>query len=73
MMFDFLHQLSAKHRTRRANRPLGSVPAFVAGVINAGGFLALHRHSSHMTGIVSLPALVAPTIIIDIRPARAAA
>lgn len=51
--FQFLHRLTDKHRTRRANRQLGGVLAFVAGAINAGGFLAVQRYTSHMTGIVS--------------------
>lgn len=48
-----LRTLVGKTRTRRANRQLGWVLAFVAGAINAGGFLAVHRYTSHMTGIVS--------------------
>ncbi|AKJ29483.1 membrane protein [Caldimonas brevitalea] len=36
-----------------ANRQLGAVLAFVAGGINAGGFLAVHRYTSHVTGVVS--------------------
>ncbi|EWS63131.1 putative membrane protein [Hydrogenophaga sp. T4] len=40
-------------RTRRANRQLGGLLAFVAGAANAGGFLAIQRYTSHMTGIVS--------------------
>ena len=52
----FLHQLTSKHRTQRANRQLGAVLAFVAGAINAGGFLAVQRYTSHMTGIVSAAA-----------------
>src|SRR5205814_9106916 len=42
-----------KVRTRRANRQLGGLLAFVAGAVNAGGFLAVQRYTSHMTGIVS--------------------
>jgi len=51
--FQFLHRLTGKHRTRRANRQLGGVLAFVAGAVNAGGFLAVQRYTSHMTGIIS--------------------
>lgn len=51
--FQFLHRLTSKRRTRRANRQLGAVLAFVAGAVNAGGFLAVQRYTSHMTGIVS--------------------
>jgi uncharacterized membrane protein YoaK (UPF0700 family) len=49
----FLHRLTGKHRTRSANRQLGAVLAFVAGAINAGGFLAVQRYTSHMTGVIS--------------------
>lgn len=52
-MVQFLHNLTSRQRTQRANRQLGAVLAFVAGAINAGGFLAVQRYTSHMTGIVS--------------------
>jgi uncharacterized membrane protein YoaK (UPF0700 family) len=32
---------------------LGGLLAFVAGATNAGGFLAVQRYTSHMTGIIS--------------------
>jgi uncharacterized membrane protein YoaK (UPF0700 family) len=51
--FDYLRKLSGKERTRDANQHLGVVLAFVAGAINAGGFLAVQRYTSHMTGILS--------------------
>lgn len=53
MPVEFLHRLTTPVRTRGANRQLGGVLAFVAGAINAGGFLAVQRYTSHMTGIVS--------------------
>ena len=53
MLFSFLLQLTAKERTRRSNRQFGGILAFIAGAINAGGFLAVQRYTSHMTGIVS--------------------
>jgi uncharacterized membrane protein YoaK (UPF0700 family) len=53
MPTDFLHKLTNRTRTRRSNRQLGGVLAFVAGAVNAGGFLAVQRYTSHMTGIVS--------------------
>ena len=34
-------------------RQLGWAMAFIAGAINAGGFLAVHRYTSHVSGIVS--------------------
>ena len=49
----FLRNLTATQRTRRANRQLGCLLAFVAGAVNAGGFLAVQRYTSHMTGIIS--------------------
>jgi uncharacterized membrane protein YoaK (UPF0700 family) len=52
-VLQFLHGLTGKRRTRRANRQLGGALAFVAGAMNAGGFLAVQRYTSHMTGIVS--------------------
>jgi uncharacterized membrane protein YoaK (UPF0700 family) len=53
MLPEVFHGLTTKVRTRRANRQLGGLLAFVAGAINAGGFLAVQRYTSHMTGIVS--------------------
>jgi uncharacterized membrane protein YoaK (UPF0700 family) len=53
MAAQLLRQLTAPERTQRANRQLGGVLAFVAGAINAGGFLAVQRYTSHMSGIVS--------------------
>lgn len=53
MPIDYLRTLSGKERTRDANRHLGFILAFVAGGINAGGFLAVQRYTSHMTGLVS--------------------
>ena len=51
--YTMIQSLTHKVRTRRANRQLGGLLAFVAGAANAGGFLAIHRYTSHMTGIVS--------------------
>lgn len=48
-----LRQLVGRARTRRGNRRLGLLLAFVAGAINAGGYLAVQRYTSHMTGVVS--------------------
>jgi uncharacterized membrane protein YoaK (UPF0700 family) len=49
----FARGLAGRERTTRANRYLGMALAFVAGATNAGGFLAVHQYTSHMTGIVS--------------------
>ena len=48
-----LYSLVGRRRTLSANRRLGGVLAAIAGAINAGGFLAVQRYTSHMTGIVS--------------------
>lgn len=53
MAIHHLHRLAGPHRSRSANRQLGAILAFVAGATNAGGFLAVHRYTSHMTGIIS--------------------
>ncbi|MBT9455439.1 MAG: DUF1275 domain-containing protein [Burkholderiaceae bacterium] len=53
MTAQFLRRLTGRDRTLQANRQLGAVLAFVAGAINAGGFLAVQRYTSHMTGVVS--------------------
>ena len=53
MPAQLLRRLTGRERTLRANRQLGSLLAFVAGAVNAGGFLAVQRYTSHMTGIVS--------------------
>jgi uncharacterized membrane protein YoaK (UPF0700 family) len=48
-----LRKLAHRSRDRSSNRQLGGLLAFVAGAVNAGGFVAVHRYTSHMTGIVS--------------------
>lgn len=53
MPVETYQQLTARARTRRTNLQLGGVLAFVAGAVNAGGYLAVHRYTSHMTGVVS--------------------
>ncbi|MBS0342255.1 MAG: DUF1275 domain-containing protein [Proteobacteria bacterium] len=53
MLLAVIQGLTHKLRTRRANRQLGGLLAFVAGAVNAGGFLAVQRYTSHMTGIIS--------------------
>lgn len=53
---DYVRTLTAQARSARANRHLGFALAGVAGAMNAGGFLAVHQYTSHMTGIVSAAA-----------------
>ena len=49
----YLRRLTGKTRTEAANRHLARYLAFIAGASNAGGFLAVHQYTSHMSGIVS--------------------
>lgn len=49
----FLRTAVAHRRSRVTDTILGIVLAFIAGAINAGGFLAIGQYTSHMTGIVS--------------------
>ena len=48
-----LQRLTSITRSNRANYQLGSYLAFIAGAVNAGGFLAINRYTSHMSGIIS--------------------
>lgn len=48
-----LRHLTARHRTRATNRALGLMLAFNAGAMNAGGFMAVHMYTSHMTGFLA--------------------
>lgn len=53
MPINYVRNLTGRSRSKSANMQLGVVLAFVAGAINAGGFLAVKQYTSHMTGIVS--------------------
>jgi uncharacterized membrane protein YoaK (UPF0700 family) len=53
MPFHYLSHLTSDQRDRRSDLHLGCALAFVAGAVNAGGFLAIGGYTSHMTGIVS--------------------
>lgn len=48
--------LTGHHRTPAMNSLLGSVLAFNAGAVNAGGFLLVSMYTSHMTGFMSMVA-----------------
>jgi uncharacterized membrane protein YoaK (UPF0700 family) len=48
-----LRAATAHHRSDAADTVLAVVLTFVAGAVNAGGFLAVGQYTSHMTGIVS--------------------
>lgn len=49
----YLSTLTATPRTRRADLHIGVILTFVAGALNAGGFLAVGQYTSHITGMVS--------------------
>jgi uncharacterized membrane protein YoaK (UPF0700 family) len=49
----YARSLLGQARSQRANRHLGVALAFVAGAINAGGFLAVQQYTSHLTGAIS--------------------
>ncbi len=53
MPINYSRKLTGRVRSAPANRHLGLALTFVAGAINAGGFLAVAQYTSHMTGIVS--------------------
>lgn len=52
-MLHLLRNLAAPERSKARDRALGATLAFVAGATNAGGFLAVGRYTSHMTGMVA--------------------
>src|SRR6185312_8845789 len=70
MLIRYLHELSDQQRSQRSDRHLGYSLAFVAGAVNAGGFLAIGQYTSHMTGIVS--SMADHLALRDIMPALAA-
>ena len=53
MPVQYARFLVGRHRTHTANRQLGWSLAFVAGALNAGGFLAVQTYTSHVTGRLS--------------------
>jgi uncharacterized membrane protein YoaK (UPF0700 family) len=53
LLIAYLRQLSGRQRTAAANQHLAFCLAFIAGAANAGGFLAVHQYTSHMSGIAS--------------------
>lgn len=53
MPLQYLRRLTAVERSESANRHLARYLAFVAGAVNAGGFLAVRQYTSHMSGIVA--------------------
>ena len=53
MPIKYLRKLTGSARTDRSNAQLVRFLAFVAGAVNAGGFLAVHQYTSHVSGFVS--------------------
>ncbi len=53
MPIPYLRSLTDRNRTPQADRRLARYLIFIAGAANAGGFIAVGRYTSHMTGIVS--------------------
>jgi uncharacterized membrane protein YoaK (UPF0700 family) len=49
----YLRGLTGKERSQRANRHVALFLAFIAGATNAGGYVAVKQHTSHMSGIVA--------------------
>lgn len=56
MPLHYLAKLSSPERDHRTNLHLGIVLCWIAGALNAGGFLAVGQYTSHMTGIISTAA-----------------
>ena len=53
MPISYVRSLTTPARSVRGYRHLGIALAFVAGALNAGGYVAVRQYTSHMTGIVS--------------------
>jgi uncharacterized membrane protein YoaK (UPF0700 family) len=53
MAIKFLQLLTSPQRSAKTNFQFGVLLAFIAGAVNAGGFLAINRYTSHMSGIIS--------------------
>ncbi|MBR7799368.1 YoaK family protein [Undibacterium fentianense] len=49
----YLAKLTATERSAKTNRHLGVALCWIAGALNAGGFLAVGEYTSHMTGLLS--------------------
>ncbi len=53
MIVNYFRKLTTRKRQTRYDIHLGMTLAFIAGAMNAGGFLVVQKYTSHMTGIVS--------------------
>ncbi|MBC3883012.1 DUF1275 domain-containing protein [Undibacterium sp. LX40W] len=56
MTLHYIAKLTSPKRTQESNLHLGLVLSWIAGALNAGGFLAVGQYTSHMTGIISTAA-----------------
>jgi uncharacterized membrane protein YoaK (UPF0700 family) len=65
----YLRRLTSPSRTEEGNRHVARYLAFVAGAANAGGFLAVHQYTSHVSGLVSTAAdnLAAGNAVLALR------
>lgn len=52
----YLAKLTSPKRDAKANLHLGVTLCWIAGALNAGGFLAVGEYTSHMTGLLSTAA-----------------
>ncbi|NLC23254.1 MAG: DUF1275 domain-containing protein [Oxalobacter sp.] len=66
----YLRRLTGLERSLRADIHLGLSLAFIAGAINAGGFVVVNQYTSHMTGVVSF--MADGLVLGDLRLALAA-
>ena len=55
-MFQYFRKVAGRDRSERFDEHLAQFLTFIAGAANAGGFLAIHQYTSHMTGIASAAA-----------------
>src|SRR5690606_30300892 len=53
MPVSYLRKLTSHQSDSRAIRHLACYLAFIAGAINAGGLLAVHQYTSHMSGVMA--------------------
>jgi uncharacterized membrane protein YoaK (UPF0700 family) len=53
MPVKFIQRITSRQRSHKTNIQLGAFMAFVAGAVNAGGYLAIARYTSHMSGIIA--------------------
>jgi uncharacterized membrane protein YoaK (UPF0700 family) len=52
----YLRRLTSPARTEAGNRHIARYLAFVAGAADAGGFLAVHQYTSHVSGLAAAAA-----------------